>query len=432
MSRSSCKRWKKDPKKRFASIESFAAALAAAAPAAPSPTAGTTLLTYRDHFAGANVVAWSPDGTRIATTGDDRTVQILNPQTGATLLTYEGHCSPPTSGEMLAAANRNHYKPFAIAVAWSPDGKRIASGSWDTIHVWDATTGEDIQAYHGHDEHWVAVIAWSPDGTLIASGGEDEVHVWDPATGVSLHEPLTHHRYGKCLSWSPDGKRIASTDTGAKVVVVWDARTGEVLFKRGCTPHRAYQSGLVLWSPDGRLIASGNQHTVEIWDAATLAPVLYCGQSSSREKAAWSPDSNRFALVSGRNVEVWQVRTGDCTCTYSGHSSWVKSVAWSPDGGTIASASAGEVSLWNTATGETLRTYRRHRSFADSLAWSSDGGRIVSGSTEFGLGPCLGRQDRNHARELPRLSRRLVARWDPYGSGLSYGGPGTGTRWDHR
>jgi len=408
----------KDPKKRFAGIESFTAAMAAAVPAATSPAAaaaGSTLLAYRDHFGGANVVAWSPDGSRIATSGDDRTVQIWNPRTDATLLTYEGHCPPPTSREMLAASSSNHHRPFAIAVAWSPDGKCIASGSWDTIHVWDATTGADIQAYHGHRGQ-IAVIAWSPDGTLIASGGRDEVQVWDPTTGSSLHEPVTHHHYVKCLSWSPDSKRIASTDTGAKVVIVWEARTGEVVFKRGCTPHRAYQSGLVLWSPDGRLIASGNQHTLEIWDAATLAPVLYCGQSPSRERAAWSPDSSRFALVGHRDVEVWHIGTANRTCTYAGHSSPVQSVTWSPDGNTIASASAGEVSLWNAATGETLCVYHPHRSFADSLAWSPDGGRLVSGSSESGwvhvwdartgttLASCLG----YHAAWSPDGTRMAV------------------------
>ena len=123
---------------------------------------GSNLLIYRDHFYFVTAVAWSPDGKKIASASADTNVQVWNVATGTNILTYRGHSTKVN------------------AVAWSPDGTRIASASDDrTVQVWDATTGETIFTYRGHAKE-ISSVTWSPNGTRIASAGYDAtVHVWN-------------------------------------------------------------------------------------------------------------------------------------------------------------------------------------------------------------------------------------------------------------
>jgi serine/threonine protein kinase len=125
-----------------------------------SPTLGMMLYTYRGHSKVVSSVAWSPDGRRIASS-DNKTVQVWGAMDGGNVYTYRGH------------SNTVH------AVAWSPDGRRIASGSGDkTVQVWDAADGGHVFTYQRHSQE-VLAVAWSPDGKRIASGSNDKTaQVW--------------------------------------------------------------------------------------------------------------------------------------------------------------------------------------------------------------------------------------------------------------
>ena len=301
------------------------------------------LYTYRGHSSEVDAVAWSPDGKRIASGSRDTTVQVWDASTGSNVLTYTGH---------------SFYGVNAIydvnAVVWSPDGKHIASGGDDkTVQVWDAITGKKVLTYTGHS-YRVRAVAWSPDGKRIASGRDDgTVQVWNAAggdsvatTGANVFTYWGHSDRVDAVVWSPDGKRIASGSDDS-TVQVWDATTGgNVLTYKG------HSNGVdaVAWSPDGKRIASGSYDgTVQVWDATTGGNVFtYTSHAYAVNAVAWSPDGKYIASGDGDNtVQVWDAITGKKVLTYRGHSAWVNAVIWSPYGGWIASGGADNtVQVW--------------------------------------------------------------------------------------
>ncbi len=295
------------------------------------PQVGTRLFTYRGHNAYIAAVAWSPDGKRIASGSGDKTVQVWTPATKERVLTYLGHSD------------------VLYTVAWSPDNKRIASGGADqTVQVWYAAEGDGATAsdsylltYKGHAST-VYAVAWSPDGKAIASASNDgTAQVWSSANGNIVLTYQGHADAVWAIAWSPDGKRIASASFD-RTVHVWNATDGShALIYRG---HDA-EVGTVTWSPDGRHIASaGLDQTVQVWDAATGGRVF----------------------------------------TYHGHADRVYYVAWSPDGTTIASSSADStVQIWNATTGVQIFTYHGHSGYVFTVAWSADSAHIASGGTDM-------------------------------------------------
>jgi eukaryotic-like serine/threonine-protein kinase len=180
-----------------------------------SPPLGTLPYTYRGHSKRVHSVAWSPDCQRIASASQDGTVQVWDAATGSTLFTYWGHSTIKYihNGQLLASGD-------VLTVAWSPDGKHIASGSSDTtVQVWDASTGEALFIYRGHSAG-VDCVVWSPDGRRIASASTDTtVQVWDATTGNHAYTYQGHSAAVYMAAWSPDGLRIASGSSDTTVQV---------------------------------------------------------------------------------------------------------------------------------------------------------------------------------------------------------------------
>ena len=175
------------------------------------------IFTYTGHSDAVYDVAWSPDGTRLASCSKDKTVQVWDAVGGDSVAADGGH----------VFTYRGHYD-VVKTVAWSPDGRRIASGSGDkTVQVWDAVGGDSVAAdgghvftYTGHID-WVNAVAWSPDGKRIASGSSDwTAQVWDVANGGHVFVYNGHPASVYTVVWSPDGTRIASSSFD-KTVQIW-------------------------------------------------------------------------------------------------------------------------------------------------------------------------------------------------------------------
>jgi WD40 repeat protein len=291
-----------------------------------------------------NCVAWSPDGRYIASGGDDKTVQVWEAASSVHLFTYQGH------DEGIQDVQ---------SVAWAPDGRLIVSSPLvGKVQVWKAVDGELV--FSASEGMGLSSVAWSHNNKYIAFFGDrDIVSIWDVTTSTRcltyeghyhpsfrLHARMFAPRHG--LAWSPNDMCIATTGYD-ETLQIWDAITGRTLLTIKYTPR---YRGSVAWAPFGLHIAF----------------VGHSDHSSAKSRTA---------------VQVCDVVTGDALLTYQGHLEELEAVAWSPSGRHIASAGKGKtVQIWEAATGKHIFTYRGHSAAVNSVAWSSDGTRIASASDD--------------------------------------------------
>jgi predicted NACHT family NTPase len=284
--------------------------------------------TLTGHTDWVTSVAFSPDGRLLASGSFDKTIELWEVATGSEVDTLG-----PTG--------------YVVSVAFSPDGRLLASGSSDkTIRLWEVATGSEVRTLTGHTD-WVYSVAFSPDGRLLASGsGDRTIKLWEVTSG-SLVRTLTGHTGGvTSVAFSPDGRLLAS-GSGDRTIKLWEVTSGSLV--RTLTGHTGGVTS-VAFSPDGRLLASGSlDATIKLWEVASGREVrTLSGHTGGVTSVAFSPDGRLLASGSGdRTIKLWEVTSGSLVRTLTGHTDWVYSVAFSPDGRLLASGSGDTtITLW--------------------------------------------------------------------------------------
>lgn len=271
-----------------------------------------------------------------------------------------------------------------ISVAFSPDGKLLATGdSNGEIQIWHWQMSELSRIYTCRGQAgWLWQVVFSPDSQILASCGHNStVQLWNAKTGEFL-KIFQHSSMVFCTAFSPNGKLLVSCVENA-LIQLWDVATGEILKILSGHENCVWT---VAFNPDGKTIASGGEDkTIKLWDIATGECLqTWHGHAGWVKSVRFSPDGT--TLISGsfdRTVRVWDVTSGACLKILDEHNEPVSLVDISPDGRTIASASYDStIRLWEVSTGKCFRIIQGHTNRIWSVTFSPDGKTIASGGDD--------------------------------------------------
>ncbi|BAY23305.1 serine/threonine protein kinase with WD-40 repeats [Calothrix sp. NIES-2100] len=311
----------------------------------PSPKTqqlNQVILTLSGHTAPVRAIALSPDGQILASGGDDETIKLWNPKTGA----------------LIATVNENSDRVQSLAI--SPDGQILASASYDkTIKLWNPKTGKLLRTLSGHTNQ-VRSVFISPDGKTLASTSYDKtIKLWNLKTG-KLIRSLKPGKVATALVISPDSKTLFNGNEDA-TIQSWNISTGKLL--RTLTPPRPVNpfydqqraSGVISLaiSPDGQTLINGG----------------------------YDDTHQSLQQTDGKNVKVWNVKTGKLIHNFSVGIGSVDAIVISPDSKTFATGGLSHIiQLWNVKTGKLVNELKGHAGGVYALALSRDGKTLISGS----------------------------------------------------
>jgi WD40 repeat protein/serine/threonine protein kinase len=345
------------------------------------------LLTLRGHTSLILPgVAFSPDGTRLATGSANGTVKLWDITIPQEAMPLRGR-----PGEVICAGFNRDGTREVICAGFNRDGTRLVSVTRDrTVEVWDTLTGQLLRSFRGLD-HPGGAAGLSPDARRVALGGRDgSVKVWDTTTGGEVLSLPANADTGIIvdLALSPDGTQLATASRQGKVKV-WDVATGQQI---PLPPLVGQKAGFrcVRFSPDGRWLAAGSvDKTVIVWDAATgREKFTLAGHGDFVNGLAFSPGGHLLASASlDRTIRVWDMTTGKAAVPHllKGHGGYVYHLTFSPDGRRLASPSIdGTVKIWDAEAGQLILSLP-HRSGVQSVAFSPPDGNLLASAAGNGV-----------------------------------------------
>jgi WD40 repeat protein/DNA-binding SARP family transcriptional activator len=393
---------------------------------------GKRVLSFHGHDGDVTDVAFSADGSRLASTGEDGTLKVWNPSTGRLVssLAAPGVASGPSfsaDGSLVAAAWAepvNQVRVFdlsthrllssvpvgAVDTALSPDGKRVAVAGWASPSgkvgaVFDVRSGDEAFALRGPNccaSPTNRGISWRPDGRLVAASSAGTARVWDAETGAVRYTLRGHSGFVLSVSWSPDSSRLVTggSDGTAKV---WEIGSHPVR-ERWSLSAQETKSGIVgvAFSPDGKRVMAGDASSsaVEVWDLGPTGDAEWANlPAPGYPGAEFMPDGRRVLTSgwerrpyrrAGRAVTIWDLRPGRHSRTIGPPTDYFsfESFAVSPDGSSIAlggdsdpppecCGGASAARAWDISSGEELWRIADDRT-VNEVAFSQDGDHVAT------------------------------------------------------
>lgn len=413
-----------------------------------SDTGPQPVATLEGHYGELRGVAFSPNGARLASVGSDGVVKLWDVATRQAI---------PTQFQQ-------QFTMF-YGVTWAPDSVTLATSGWDgLIRLWNADTGEQLGQLAGHRAGVINAF-FTPDSKWVISGSFDKtVRLWDVATMKQFGDPMTgwdggvavtvaaggriaavsndhtirvldiikgqplasHSSLVSAISFSPDRDLFASSSWDG-TVALWSAKTN--LLSRAVTG-QGVAATIVVFGPDGRLVVSRLNQTVEVWDVdepeapgRLIQPCWPMGSMAispdgktlaiscaSNEKVqlwdltrdtfadpveipdprgpvgsiAFSPDNSRFATASGKTVQVWDVaKRAPIGPPMTGHEEFLNGISFGPKGDRlVTSAGDNTMHLWDVETGKSIAQTPPQGNAVTAVDYSSDGVHVVSGSLD--------------------------------------------------
>jgi WD40 repeat protein/serine/threonine protein kinase len=327
-----------------------------------------------EHKDEVYTVAFSPDGRRLVSGSRDGTARLWDVNGGTPI------------GRPLA------HGAEVCSVAWRPDGRVVLTGSHDgTARLWDAATGAPLGAPLAIGAK-VRLVAFSPNGKLAATAAEDgTVRMWDAANGSPVGAPFKHPKRVWTLAFSPDGTILASGSLES-TVRLWDVSQAAAI--GGPLKHDGPVWALA-FTPDGSVLASGSEDgSVRLWDPRKAQPI---GEPLRHKNKVWalafSPDGKRLATVSpdpnslkDSTAQLWDMTTRKPLPFPLDHAGEAWTVAWNPGGTIVATGSDdNKARLWDAATGDLVAQAATHRGPVMAVAFSPDGNTLATGSRDFSV-----------------------------------------------
>jgi WD40 repeat protein/tetratricopeptide (TPR) repeat protein/serine/threonine protein kinase len=333
--------------------------------------AGRVFQTLEGHKGGVKAVAFSPDGKLIASVSSDGVARIWDVATGK-----ERH-------KLLGP----YYE--AECVTFSPDGKYLAAGyhSWDVV-LWDVETGKTV-SMHKENNHEITALAFTPDGQyLYSSGAGNKVIRWNVHTDSVEQMHRSQVTVALSIAIDRDGKYLA-TGNSNMTVSLYDLKTNqEIHIFKGHTG----EVDAVAFSPDGKYLTTGGKDgDVKFWDLERLQGHLRLkGHMGDIKAIAFSPDGRYLAtgagnwnMVNDHTVRIWDLESGSLLHDLTGHHLNIWCLAFSPDGATLATSSWDDsIKIWSVQTGEEMQTLKKDTHGVESLAFHPNGRYLASGNDD--------------------------------------------------